>query len=123
MEDFIIREIDRMGEMLMKIARRLGLIGDNVPDYSLATVKEEFDKASIHLDLDSIQQHENPVRYLVENENLSVQGLETFIEIVFHSDLDEDRKTALLEDALTFLDGKGYYSFKLHSLGGMPNAK
>ena len=65
----------------------------------------------------AILQHENPVRYLVENENLSVQGLETFIEIVFHSDLDEDRKTALLEDALTFLDGKGYYSFKLHSLG------
>ena len=117
MEDFIIREIDRMGEMLMKIARRLGLIGDNVPDYSLATVKEEFDKASIHLDLDAILQHENPVRHLVENENLSAQGLETFIEIVFHSDLDEDRKTALLEDALTFLDGKGYYSFKLHSLG------
>ena len=116
MEDFILREIDRLGEMLMMIARRLGLMDENVPDYSVATVKEEFDNAGIHLDLESILQHENPIWHLVEDEKLSDQGLETFIEIVFHSDLDENRKMALLEDALAFLDGKGYYSFKLHSL-------
>ena len=75
MEDFILREIDRLGEMLL-----------------------------------------NPVWYLVETEKISDHGLETFIDILFHSDLDEERKTALLDDALSYLDGKGYYSFKLHSL-------
>lgn len=31
--------------------------------------------------------------------------------------LGEDRKQALLSDALAYLDGKGYFSFRLHSLG------
>lgn len=29
MEDFILREIDRLGEMLLLIARKLGLFGEN----------------------------------------------------------------------------------------------
>ena len=35
MEDFILREIDRIGEVLQHIARRLGLLNDNPPDYTL----------------------------------------------------------------------------------------
>ena len=115
MEDFILREIDRLGEMLMMIARRLGLMGDNVTNYSITEVKEEFDKSGIPLNLDSILQHENPVWELVERHKLSDHGLETFIEIIFHSNIDENKKKALLEDALAYLDGKGYFSFKLHS--------
>ena len=49
MEDYIIREIDRLGEMLLLIARKLGLLDG---------------------------------------------------------------------DALAYLDGKGYYSFRLHALSG-----
>ena len=71
MEDFILREIDRLGEMLLLIARKLGL---------------------------------------------SDRGLETLMDILFHSDLDEARRNALLKDVLAYLDGKGCYSFRLHSL-------
>ena len=116
MEDFILREIDRLGEMLMLIARRLGLLDGDTPDYSLADVKDEFDKAACPIDLDAMLAQKNPVWYLVETEKISDHGLETFIEILFHSDLDEERKNALLDDALSYLDGKGYYSFRLHSL-------
>lgn len=116
MEDFILKEIDRIGQMLMGIARKLGLLGGGAPDYSLADVKDEFEKASLPFDLDSVLQQENPVWYLVGTEGLSDHALETFIEILFHSDLDEDRKAALLEDALAYLDGKGCFSFRLHSL-------
>ena len=56
MEDYIIREIDRIGEMLMLVAKRLGLF------------------------------------------------------------LDDVKKEALLNDALAYLNGKGYFSFKLQSL-------
>ena len=115
MEDFLIREIDRLGEMLLLIARRLGLLDSATPDYSLSDVKEEFGKAACPIDLDVLLQHENPVWYLVEEEKLSDHGLETMIDIIFHSDLDEDRKQALLSDALAYLDGKGYFSFRLHS--------
>ena len=116
MEDYIIREIDRFGEMLLMIARKLGLLGDDTPVYSLADVKDVFDKASLPFDLDSVLQQENPVRYLVETEEISDTGLETFVEILFHSDLDEEKKTALLKDTLAYLDGKGHFSIKLHSL-------
>ncbi|MBO4447514.1 MAG: hypothetical protein J5764_05250 [Bacteroidales bacterium] len=116
MEDYIIREIDRLGEMLLLIARRLGLLDGNTPDYSLTDVKEEFSKAGCAIDLDMLLQQENPVWYLVDQEKLSDYGLETMIDIIFHSDLDEDRKQALLSDALAYLDGKGYFSFRLHSV-------
>ena len=116
MEDFIIREIDRLGEMLLMIARRLGLFDGGTTDYSLTDVKEEFDKTGVPIDLDAVLQHDNPVWYLVEDEKVSDHGLETLIEIIFHSDLDEAAKNALLNDAIAYLDGKGYFSFKLHSL-------
>ena len=116
MEDFILREIDRLGEMLLLIARKLGLLDGDTPDYSLTDVKDEFDKENLPLNLDTVLQQDNPVWYLVEEEKLSDHGLESFIDILFHSDLDEDKKVALLNDALAYLDGKGYFSFRLHSL-------
>jgi len=116
MEDFILREIDRLGEMLLMIARKLGLLDGGSPAYSLADVKDELDMASLPFDLDAVLQQQNPVWYLVETEKISDHGLETFIDILFHSDLDEERKTALLKDALAYLDGKGYFSIRLHSL-------
>ena len=118
MEDYILREIDRLGEMLLMIARRLGLLDGDTPDYSLTEVKDEFDKAGCPINLDSLLQREDPGRYLIEDCKLSDHGLETMIDIIFHSDLDETRKNALLEDALAYLDGKGYFSFRLHSLIG-----
>ena len=114
MEDYILREIDRLGEMLLMIARKLGLVDGDTPDYSLADVKDEFDKAGFPLDLDALLLQEKPVWYLVETENISDHGLETFIEILFHSDLDGGKKAALLNDAMAYLDGKGYFSFRLH---------
>ena len=116
MEDFILREIDRIGELLMQVARRLGLLRGDAPDYTIADVKEEFATAGVPIDLDSILKQENPVWYLVHEANLTDQGLETFIDIVYHSDVDDAVKEALLDDALAYLEGKGSFSIKLFSL-------
>ena len=59
MEDFILREIDRLGEMLLIIARKLGLQEDVMPDYSLLDVKDEFDKAVCPINLDALLEQEN----------------------------------------------------------------
>ena len=56
MEDYIIREIDRIGEMLVQIARRLGLLDGDQPDYSMTDVKDEFGKAGCPIDLDKVLQ-------------------------------------------------------------------
>ncbi len=77
MEDILLREIDRIGEMIQMIAHRLGLVGEK---------------------------------------KFSDRALETFIEILFYSDLDESKKAGILKEALSYLDSKGYISFKLHSL-------
>lgn len=118
MEDYIIREIDRIGEMLLQVAKRLGLFQDGgaASDYTLADVKAEFEKGKLELDIDAVLAQNYPVLYLVEHENLSERSLEMFVDIVFHSDADESRKTALLYDAINYLDSKGYFSFRLHSL-------
>ena len=71
MEDFILREIDRLGEMLLIIARKLGLQEDVMPDYSLLDVKDEFDKAVCPINLDALLEQENPVWYLVETDKIS----------------------------------------------------
>lgn len=117
MEDFILREIDRLGEMLMLIARRLGLLNGNTADCSLTDIKDEFDKTGCPIDLDLVLSRDNPLMYLVEECKLSDHALETMIYIICHSDLDKAKKQTLLYDALTYLDGKGYFSFLLHSLG------
>ena len=116
MEDVLLREIDRIGEMMLMIARRLGLLGGKKPDYSVSNVKEEFGKADLEIDLDNVLKKENPVCYLVEEKKFSDRALESFIEILFYSDLEESRKASLLSDAISYLDSKGYISFKLHSL-------
>lgn len=69
MEDFILREIDRLGEMLLLIARKLGLLDDGTPDYSLTDVKDEFGRSGCPIDLEMLLQQENPVWYLVERKN------------------------------------------------------
>ena len=115
MEDVLLREIDRIGEMMLMIARRLGLFGKKKPDYSLSNVREEIGKEDLEIDLDTVLKMENPICYLVEEKKFSERALETFMEILFFSDMEESRKKALLGDALTYLDSKGYISFKLHS--------
>ncbi|MBR5075165.1 MAG: hypothetical protein IKX26_08095 [Bacteroidales bacterium] len=116
MEDVLLREIDRIGEMMLMIARRLGLFGGKKPDYSISNVKEEFGKADLGIDLDDVLKKENPICYLVEEKKFSERALETFVEILFYSDIEESKKKDLLSDAIAWLDSKGYISFKLHSL-------
>lgn len=116
MEDYLIREIDRIGELLVKVARRLGLFLDDVPQYSVADIKAEMEKVQLNLNLDEILAKDTAVLYLIEHEDISEKGLEAFTEIVFHSDCDESQKAVILKDAIQYLDSKGYYSFRLHSL-------
>ena len=118
MQDFILREIDRLGEMLALIAKRLGLMGGGTVDYTIADVKEEFSLEGFPVDLDEILRHENPVWFLVEEMKLSDQALESFIEILFHSDLEEAVKNGMLDAALAYFAGKGYFSFRLYGLKG-----
>ena len=111
-----MREIDRIGEMMLQIARRLGLFSKALPNYTLNDVKKESVTAELPFSIEKVLEQENPVSYLVEKEKISDNALETFVDILFHSDMEESKKKAILADAITYLDNKGSFSFKLHSL-------
>lgn len=116
MEDILMREIDRIGEMMLQIARRLGLFSKALPNYTLNDVKKESVTAELPFSIEKVLEQENPVSYLVEKEKISDNALETFVDILFHSDMEESKKKAILADAITYLDSNGSFSFKLHSL-------
>lgn len=115
MEDFILREIDRIGELLLGIARKLGLFKGDIPDYTLVDVQAEFEKAQLNIDLDTAIRQKFPISYLVEEMKVSDKALETLVDIIYHSDIDKKEKDTILNDALTYLDNRGYISFRLHS--------
>ncbi len=94
MEDYILKEIDKIGQMLTLIAKRLGLFESHTPEYTLSDVTREFNDGNLPFNLDTVLQLDNPVLYLVEKMKLSDAALESFIEIIFHSDLCEERKNA-----------------------------
>ena len=116
MEDFILREIDKIGELLFHLARKLGLYKEDIPQYTVADVQSEFKQAQLDIDLDAIVNQEYPISYLVEQEKVTLKALEALADIIYHSDgIDPKKKQEILNDAVTYLDSKGYISFRLHS--------
>ena len=47
MEDFILREIDRLGEMLTLIARRLGLLDGGTPSYTVSVISRTLNSRAL----------------------------------------------------------------------------
>lgn len=42
MEDYVKKQIDMIGQMLLALAKKLGLIDGNVADYTMQSVQDEF---------------------------------------------------------------------------------
>ena len=115
MEDFILKEIDKIGELVAGIASKMGIYKENIPDYTIADVQSEFAANKTGIDLDAIVKQQYPISYLVEQEKVTLKALETITDIIYHSDIDGKKKKEILNDALTYLDSNGYISFRLHS--------
>jgi len=104
-----------IGQMLMALAKKLGLIDGDAADYTLQSVQDEFKESGFNIDIDRALSEERPIAYLVESFQLSNESIEMFTEIVMHSDADDEVKQRLLNDAINYLDSKGHFSFSLHS--------
>lgn len=115
MEDYVKRQIDMIGQMLLALAKKLGFIDGNAVSYSMQSVQDEIVEKGFNMDIDRALAEEHPVAYLVESLQLSNEAIETFTEIVMNSDADNKIKQRLLNDAVNYLDSKGYFSFSLHS--------
>lgn len=54
MEDFILREIDKIGQMPTQIAKRLGLFESHTPEYTFSDVTREFNDGNLPFNLDTV---------------------------------------------------------------------
>jgi len=115
MEDYVKRQIDMIGQMLLALAKKLGLVDGNVANYTMQSVQDEIKESGFNMEIERALSEEHPVAYLVESLQLSNEAIETFAEIVMNSDADGQVKQRLLNDAIDYLDNKGYFSFFLHS--------
>ena len=115
MEDYIIREIDRIGEMMVQIASRLGLYGTQRKSIPIEDVKSAIFDSGLDLNIDEVLQQENPILWLVEQKHFSDKALETFTDILMHSDTNEEIRQTFLKCSISYLDSNGYISFLLYS--------
>ena len=116
MEDYILREIDKLYNVLMLMAQKLGLWSGGTECCTVADLKDEMTATDINIDLEALLQRDNPIAYLVEEKHLSDKSLELFVDLLFHTDLDESKKSALLKDTIAYLESRNYISFRLYSL-------
>lgn len=101
--------------MLALIAHRFGLSGGPGEAVPLDDVKREMSASGLGLDIDSVLKMDNPVLWLVEQAHFSDKALETFTDIIMHSDAAEEMKRSFLNDSISYLDSRGCFSFLLQS--------
>lgn len=117
MADFIEKEIDKIGEMLLGLMERLGVVGQKGGqkiDHS--KINAEMQHLRLNLDVEKLLDQPMAVTYLVEEIGLSDMALESFANLMYHSDCDEQKVQKFIRDVIAFLESHGYYSFLLRSI-------
>ncbi|MBQ3881986.1 MAG: hypothetical protein II730_05740 [Bacteroidales bacterium] len=116
-QDYIIKEIGKFGEMLAKIAMRLGILGnevappDNLPDALKTELLEEAG-----LDTDYLLSLENPLEYLISEKGLTNQDLETLTIMLLKAGPMTEALESFGNDVMAYLDHEGVFSFALHGM-------
>ncbi len=118
MEDYILKEIDKIGLILQKIAIKLKIMDENKSNAgcTMIDIKAAFTEYGLNFDPAAVLSEKHPVSFLVDTLHLSDEALELFVLTMLHSDIPEASKQRLLSDAITYLDSKDTYSFSLHSM-------
>jgi len=65
MEDYVKRQIDLIGQMLLALAKKLGLIDGDAANYSMQSVQDEIKASGFNLDIDCALSEEHPIAFLV----------------------------------------------------------
>ena len=116
MEDFLMKEIDKIGEMLSLIASKLGL-GGTTPqseEMALQLNSELVDKLDI--DIYHLLEMPQPLDYLTSERGFSNSNIES-LTLMLHQTLpSSEALSAFVKNATDYLDNNGYISFELHSI-------
>jgi hypothetical protein len=116
MEDYLIREIDRIGEMLAYIASKLGL--GSMPEQSEVLGRQlnsELVKA-LDIDYEVLLAMSAPIEYLVVEKCFTNANLEELAVMMYRALPASDKLNGFLSDVTAYLDHQGVFSFVLHSI-------
>lgn len=82
MEDFILREIDRIGELLRALLGKVGLLKASHDDKAaIATAKTEL-VVNLNMDIESLLTQDDFIGVLVQEHGFSNGNLEQFAELL-----------------------------------------
>ena len=116
MEDFLMKEIDKISEMLSIIASKLGLGSYVVPSEELAEQLNRELVGRLDIDIYELLEMFNPIEYLVSQQEFSDSSIES-LAIMLHQAMPESNALNMfIKSATEYLDNRGFFSFALHSI-------
>lgn len=116
MEDYLIREIDKIGEMLALIASKLGLGTSAIQSDALAGQLNVELLQSLDIDIYEILSKDNPLEYLVSEKGFSDRNLESLAMMMYQAIPSSSSLDAFIKNTAEYLNHKGVFSFALHSI-------
>lgn len=116
MEDYLIKEIDKIGEMLALIASRLGLGSHAVQSESLARQVNTELTNHLNINVNELLAMPEPLEFLVSERGFNDRNIESLALMMYQTIPSSDRLNAFLKGTTDYLDHKGLFSFSLHSI-------
>lgn len=117
MEDFLMKEIDKISEMLGLIATKLGLESLTIPSEELTQQLNAELAASFDIDIHQLLEMSNPLEYLSER-GFSDNAIELLAIMLYQAIPQTEVLNRLIKNVVDYLDNNGYISFMLHSIVG-----
>lgn len=114
--DVILREINKIGELILAIATRLGLFKDSPEGFDIDDIQRELDKSGIALRLDELLDSDAPLVMLVDQLQMSHTSLELLCQMLYESDRDSVKVKRLISEVIDYQRRDGYFSFILASI-------
>ena len=82
MEDYIRREIDKIGKMLAAILQKIGILRETKSDDLVNVAKLELVEG-LNLDIDELLKKEDFIEILIDEYNFNYDNLEKFADLLF----------------------------------------
>ena len=116
MEDYLIREIDKIGEMLALIASKLGLGTFAFQSDALAGQLNSEMVQGLDIDIYELLAKDNPLEYLVSERGFNDRNLESLAMMMYQAIPASDALDAFIKNTAEYLNHKGVFSFAMHSI-------
>lgn len=107
MEDYIMREIDKLGKVIEAILLKIGVLKESEQDETIAEATKIELAEQLDLDIDALLEQEKFIETLTQVHGFSHSNLEKFAELLFDMRIaspDRDEKAKITERIFSIYD-------------------